>query len=250
MFLFCSSLGRQARSCEWCFSELLALLVTCSGLARAESALVRCRLLVLPPFMALLVYAISRSTFGLSTPLVAVLASRLPKASAYFAAQGHICVVYSGFSWWIVLWTVVVVSVSEYRSVVGQLNWVQAQSRPDLSFGTSKAACHSTQTTCSHARDLNTAVKRCREGSANCLVFQRGSDVADRDRTSVPIADSSHASLRRPSGEKTKSQCGHLGFLSELPDAVEMLDFTRLWPMWWWGVRVRRSVRSTLAAEG
>lgn len=98
ILLFCSARGRRARSCEWCLCELLALLVTCSCLAQAEPALVRCRLLVLTPVMALFLYAISRCSFGLSRPLVALVAFRLPIASAYLVAQGHVFVVHSGFS--------------------------------------------------------------------------------------------------------------------------------------------------------
>ena len=55
------------------------------------------------------------------------------------------------------------------------------------------------------------------------LVFQRGSDVADRDRTSVPIADSSHASLHRPTGEETRSQYCYVLFLRELFDVLTNL---------------------------
>ena len=59
------------------------------------------------------------------------------------------------------------------------------------------------------------------------------------------FADSAFANM-----SDSKSQGSHIGFLCENADALKALDFTKSWPMWWHSGRVRRRVRSTLAAEG
>ncbi len=48
---------------------------------------------------------------------------------------------------------------TEYRSLVGRMNWLQAQSRPYLSFGVSKAACKSQGACVVDVRELNASVR-------------------------------------------------------------------------------------------
>ena len=63
--------------------------------------------LALKALMAVAAYSIPKSRIGQVTSLVAAAASRLPTASAQFAAMGHVVVVHAGFSLWTVLWTVI-----------------------------------------------------------------------------------------------------------------------------------------------
>ena len=53
---------------------------------------------------------------------------------------------------------------SEYCSLVGRLQWLQTQSRPDLSCGTSLAARHGKTALVSHARALNQTARAAVEG--------------------------------------------------------------------------------------
>ena len=66
-----------------------------------------------------------------------------------------------------------------------------------------------------------------------------------KQRSIVVFADSAFANM-----PGSKSQCGHIGFLVDsVADATD-LDFRKTWTMWWSSGRVKRVVRSTLAAEG
>jgi len=65
----------------------------------------------LTALMAAAAYSIPKGRIGRVASLAAAAASKLPTASAQFAAQGHVVVLHSGYGWWTLLCTFAAVMV-------------------------------------------------------------------------------------------------------------------------------------------
>ena len=62
----------------------------------------------------------------------------------------------------------------EYRSLLGKLQWLQLQSRPDLSYEVNRAAQRSSAHTIADARALNVISLRAQRSSETILRYPRG----------------------------------------------------------------------------
>ena len=107
----------------------------------------------------------------------------------------------------------------EYRSLLGKLQWLQLQSRPDLSFEVNRAAQRSSAPTIAAARALNAVALEARRSSVTTLRYPRGViDVSTAQL--VTYGDASFANM-----EGSKSQCGVIVFLTHEPRRVLHREF-------------------------
>ena len=122
---------------------------------------------------------------------------------------------------------------SQFRSLVGQLNWVATQSRPDISFENCE---NSTNFKNSRVSDILQANKTLRhlKGESVEIRFPSLSDL--KDLSVVAFADASYANLRDGG-----SQGGFVIFIMD--------NKKNACPIAWSSKRIKRVVKSTLAAE-
>ena len=118
-----------------------------------------------------------------------------------------------------------------YRKIVGQLNWLASQSRPDLSFDVCQLSTKLNQAT---VHDLIFANKTLKKANSQSLLLKF-------NRLCYPVnlvafCDASYTNL--PDGS---SQGGSIIFLSD--------DQKRISPICWWSKKLRRVCKSTEAAE-
>ena len=118
----------------------------------------------------------------------------------------------------------------EYRSLLGKLQWMQLQSRPDLSYEVNRAAQRSRALTVADARALNT--------SETTLRYPRGVI----DVSTAQLVTYGDAFL--PTW-KVRCQCGVIVFLTHEPRRFWQLGHL----VYWTSSTIKRVVRSTLAAE-
>lgn len=122
--------------------------------------------------------------------------------------------------------------VSNFRSIVGQLNWVSGITRPDIAFEVCSASAKNISPTVRDATTINKTVKRLKHD--NCqLLFPA---MTPNKVVLTFHTDASFNSL--PNGG---SQGGQLIFLND--------DEGNCCPIAWNSSRIKRVVRSTLAAE-
>ena len=120
---------------------------------------------------------------------------------------------------------------SEFRSIVGQLNWLAGITRPDLSFDVCQLSVVAKESTISDAKLLNKVVKRARNDR---IVISYPPLKLDRLKIRC-FSDASYANLSNGG-----SQGGNVIFLT---------DGKRAAPLQWGSNRIKRVARSTLAAE-
>ena len=131
----------------------------------------------------------------------------------------------------------------EYRSLLGKLRWLQLQSRPDLSYEVNRAAQRSSAPTVADARALNAISLKAQRSSETILRCPRGViDVSTAQL--VTYGDASFANM-----EGSKSQCGVIIFLTHEPRRFWHGEFQLGHLVYWTSSRIKRVVRSTLAAE-
>ena len=136
------------------------------------------------------------------------------------------------------------VEKTSYRGVLGQLLWLACQTRPDLAASVSMLARHAQDPTPEHARELNKVAAQARSTSGRHLKFPR--DMIDlKACTLVTWADSSFANI-----DDIHSQFGLLIGATHRAEEVVAGDFSQCLLLGWGSGKVRRVVRSTLAAEG
>lgn len=117
------------------------------------------------------------------------------------------------------------------RAAIGQLNWIAGMSRPDLSFDVCQLSSLVKNATVSDMIYANKVIKRAQTEPLSLLV-----PSLDLSQSKiVTFADASYNNL--PEGG---SQGGNVIFLS---------DGKRSTPLQWSSARIKRVVRSTLAAE-
>ena len=121
---------------------------------------------------------------------------------------------------------------SQFRSTVGQLNWVSGISRPDIAFDVCIASAKSQNPTLRDALALNKTVKYLKNNPCQ-IVFPS----MDPETVNITLfADASFNNL--PNGG---SQGGQINFLSD--------NNNNCCPIAWNSSRIKRVVRSTIAAE-
>ena len=121
---------------------------------------------------------------------------------------------------------------SEYRSIVGQLNWVATQTRPDILF---EVCLLSSRFESARIEDLMHANKVVRKVKANAVMLKFQN--VQKNLISIECySDASFGNLKDGG-----SQGGYVIFISDT-------DGNRC-PVAWQSKRVRRVVKSTLAAE-
>ena len=99
----------------------------------------------------------------------------------------------------------------EYRSLLGKLQWLQLQSRPDLSYEENRAAQRSSAPTVADARALNAISLKAQRSSETTLRYPRGVINVSSARL-VTFGDASFANM-----DGSKSQCGVIVFLTHEP---------------------------------
>ena len=116
----------------------------------------------------------------------------------------------------------------EYRSLLGNLQWLQLQSRPDLSYEVNRG---SSAPTIADARALNAISLKAQRSSETTLRYPRG--VAQL------CGDASFANM-----EDSKSQCGVIVFLTHEPWRFWHGEFQLGRLVYWTSSTVKRVVRS------
>ena len=122
---------------------------------------------------------------------------------------------------------------SEYRSLIGQLNWMATQTRPDIAFDVCSLSASSKNATISDVLKANKLVERV-QGNTVKLSFLCKSKLSDCEL--ICFSDASFANL---SGEGSQG-----GSVVCLKDSIG-----NLLPLHWHSKRIKRVVKSTLAAE-
>ena len=122
---------------------------------------------------------------------------------------------------------------SEFRSIIGQLNWVATQTRPDIAFDVCELSGCVGKSTVADIVKLNKIVARL---TTDCvkITVPRMDDISNCFLEC--FSDSSYANL--PSGG---SQGGFIVFLKD--------GSGNSCPIYWQSRKIRRVVKSTLAAE-
>lgn len=121
-----------------------------------------------------------------------------------------------------------------YQELLGKINWVSHQSRPDLAFDAYNASLSSQSPTVGNLRSLNKAVAKCKNG-LNHILYPK------LDEKSLSIVAYCDASLTNMA-DKVSSGEGFLVFLVDSSGNACLLN--------WKSKKVKRVVHSTLAAEG
>ena len=131
----------------------------------------------------------------------------------------------------------------EFRSLLGKLQWLQLQSRPDLSCEVNRAAQRSSAPTVADARALSAISLKAQRSSETTLRYPRGV-INVSSAQLVTYGDASFANM-----ECSKSQCGVIVFLTHEPWRFWHGEFQLGHLVYWTSNTIKRVVRSTLAAE-
>ena len=121
----------------------------------------------------------------------------------------------------------------QLRAAAGQLNWVSNQTRPDVAFDAGQASISVSKGTVSDLYVANKSINKLKSEE----VVLKFKDIGDVTKARITAySDASHANLKNGS-----SQGGYIIFLHGENDCVT--------PLSWRSRKVKRVVRSTLAAE-
>ena len=123
--------------------------------------------------------------------------------------------------------------MKQLRSLIGQLNWIATQTRPDLLFECCDLASSFKNATVANIIQANKVVKKAKESSFIQLARIRNCSTLKL----IAYHDASYANLNDGG-----SQGGYVIFLTDDEGA-------KLAPIAWQSKRIKRVVKSTLAAE-
>ena len=124
--------------------------------------------------------------------------------------------------------------IKQYQSLLGKLNWIACQTRPDIKFDVLERSLFSKHPTVQDLLNLNKIVKKLHE--VECKIFLPRLDES-KELKLVVYSDASHANL----ADGVSSGRGHVIFLS---------DGWNCSVLSWASNKINRVVKSTLAAEG
>ena len=124
--------------------------------------------------------------------------------------------------------------IKKYRSLVGQINWLSTQSRPDVSYDALELSCNMGNTKVENLIQANKCLKKLSMSES----FMSFPNLGDLQKVKlVTLSDASHANL--PDG--FSSAGGFIIFL--------VGENGKSCPLAWEAKKIRRVVKSTLAAE-
>ena len=122
----------------------------------------------------------------------------------------------------------------QYRSLVGQLGWLSTNSRPDLSYDVLELSCKVNNPTIGDIFEANKCLKR----ASLFKSVMRFPNCHDLNKCKLVVfSDASHSNL--PDGVSSAG-----GFIIFLVDSE-----SNCCPLFWESRKIRRVVKSTLAAE-
>ena len=124
--------------------------------------------------------------------------------------------------------------IKKYRSLVGQINWLSTQSRPDVSFDALELSCNMSNTKVENLIQANKCMKKM------CMTesFMSFPNLGDLQKVKlITLSDASHANL--PDGFSSAG-----GFI-----IILVGENGKSCPLAWESKKIRRVVKSTLAAE-
>ena len=124
--------------------------------------------------------------------------------------------------------------IKKFRSLVGQINWLSTQSRPDVSYDALELSCNMGNTRVEHIIQANKCLKKM-SMSESFISFPKLGDL--QKVKLVTLSDASHANL--PDG--FSSAGGFIIFL--------VGENGKSCPLAWEAKKIRRVVKSMLAAE-
>ena len=126
-------------------------------------------------------------------------------------------------------------ALQTFRSILGQLQWISGQSRPDIAFIANSLGCDLPNTTWDRVNLLNKAIRR---AVFNKDVWLKFSNINSLDNLCILVySDAAFQNL--PDGS---SQCGNIaGILDRMSGIFH--------PFHWGSRKCKRIARSTLAAE-
>ena len=134
----------------------------------------------------------------------------------------------------------------EMRSILGILQWLSGQTRPDIAVATNKCAQRITKAVVKDLIDCNTIGKQVLETPDLGLTINRG--VFDMHNYMVLcFGDAAFANA-----ETVKSQCGEIAMVCRKEHLDSIIDgrYDLAVLLSWRSATIKRVVRSTLAAEG
>ena len=134
--------------------------------------------------------------------------------------------------------------VSAYRHTLGQLLWLAVQTRVDIACPVSLAARRTTTATVADAKTLNKTVTYV-HGSANFAIVMKRNLVDLPTCTTVCFSDAAFANV-----DGVKSQWGMAMGITHHPRDVIAGRYDLQVPVAWHSGTIKRTVKSTLAAEG
>lgn len=124
--------------------------------------------------------------------------------------------------------------IKKFRSLVGQINWLSTQSRPDVSYDALELSCNMSQAKVENIIQANKCLKKMSMSES----FMSFPNLGDLQKVQlVTLSDASHANL--PDG--FSSAGGFIIFL--------VGENGKSCPLAWEAKKIRRVVKSTLAAE-
>ena len=124
----------------------------------------------------------------------------------------------------------------DLRSSIGQLNWISTQTRPDIAYDVCQASVNYKRATLKDIKHLNKVIRRAKDQEV-VLTFDKKIGTKMNDCSIICYADASFKNLNDGG-----SQGGFLIFLYN--ENTNCLN-----PIQWQSKRIKRIVRSALAAE-
>lgn len=125
--------------------------------------------------------------------------------------------------------------LTAYRRLLGKINWIAHQSRPDLSFNAYSFSLLSKGTTVKDLKQLNKFASKIQAGPQHLML----SKLKEDDLRIVCFSDASFANLPP---DKTSSGEGFLTFLADSSGKCALMN--------WKSKKISRVVHSTISAEG